>query len=486
MKTETTLAYLMQLLDVSGKELAVEADTDTTTVSKWRTGKRRLAAESGACRAVAAFFLSSRFAVRGAELNSFMEGLVSGFSDMDAGKRLEAMCYVLSRPRLMGASAAGEGLTGYQSTVQVFSGDFEGWKNSSARFWQTAAGRPRDIILCDFGDIDWNSARPEYLQITSRSVMEAAASGSRVCIIDVLGDSYRSYDVLMRWMDMYMTVGVDMRCISASFTDAEKGCYYLIRDSLALVGYSFEGRPELLTYTHFSDHRMLSYYQARVMDYVSRSRPLFFKLHLAQHMETVRLMAQNLNAFDPTYMICPAPTYINMPPELLQEVLESNSVAETQIDLCLETLHKRHEIRQRCKYIQIYDMDAMEERLLAPRCEAPMLSRIMGRPIYMTGDQYRRQLEYIAEILERGEMEIDLVSFRELGVDEKSASIVAQSGHLVIIWDDRRYDHLIYSTEPTYVGGFVTNLERLYEKLPPINKNMDWVRHRLREYTQRV
>ena len=120
MKTETTLAYLMQLLDVSGKELAVEADTDTTTVSKWRTGKRRLAAESGACRAVAAFFLSSRFAVRGAELNSFMEGLVSGFSDMDAGKRLEAMCYVLSRPRLMGASAAGEGLQDIRARFRFF------------------------------------------------------------------------------------------------------------------------------------------------------------------------------------------------------------------------------------------------------------------------------------------------------------------------------------------------------------------------------
>ncbi|MGE4352546.1 MAG: hypothetical protein AB7D36_00475 [Oscillospiraceae bacterium] len=485
MKKDTTLAYFMDLLEVGGKELAIEIGTDTTTISKWRTGKRRLSAESGACRAIAAFFLSDRFSFHRRALEGQLDRVIDGFSTLPYDEKIKGLCYILGKGNVQAIEGAHgrRDMVSYQATTQVYSGEYEGWKLSIEQFWAVAlAAEPTQITLCDFGDIDWNTTEPERFRYTSSYVIECVKRGHRVCIIDILGDSYRSYEILGRWMDMYMTDGVDIHYIIGNFTDAEKGSYYMIKDKLALVGYYYENKPELLTYTLYTDYRMLYYYQARVEDYISRSKPVFFKHSLTNHMETVNLMANNLCAFDPTYMVCPVPTYINMPPELLREVLEKNGVAKSQIELCLDTLVKRQNIRHHCKYIQIYDIDAIEERLQLQQTEAYMLSRIIGKSVYMTKEQYLRQLQYVSETVERGEMEIDLVSFKAMGIYRNEVSLVTQVGRLAIIWDDSRYDNFIYSTEPTYIGGFFSYMENLYASLPPINKNMDWVRHRLREY----
>jgi hypothetical protein len=479
------LAYFMDLLQVSGKELAVEIDTDTTTVSKWRTGKRKLSADSETCRAIAAYFLSDRFSLHQKELDRQLNLVIDGFSALSYGEKVEGLCYLLSRGNIQAIddTSGREDMVNYQAAMRVYSGDLEGWKLSMEQFWKAAlSARPTQITLCDFGDIDWSTTERERFHLTSDYVIACVKRGHRVRIIDILGNSYRSYEVLGRWMDMYMADGVDLNYIIGNFTDAEKGNYYCIRDKLALVGYYFEQKPQLLTYTHYTDYRMLSYYQARVEDYVARSKPVFFKLRLAEHMETVNLMKKNLSVFDPTYMICRVPTYINMPPELLAEILEENGVDRVQIERCIGTVTKRHQMRHHCKYIQMYDIDAIEARLQMETHTAKMLSRIIGRPIYVTREQYLRQLQYVSDTVERGEMEIDLISFRDMGIQEKDVSVVAQAGRLVIIWDDSKYDNLIYSTEPTYIGGYVSYLQNLYGRIPPINKNMDWVRRRLREY----
>lgn len=488
MKKDTTLAYLMNLLEVGGKELAIEVDTDTTTISKWRTGKRKLSYSSDTCRAIAKFFLSDRFSFYRKEMEQQLDRVLEGFSNLTEEEKIEKLCYLLSRGDISegGNIWGGEGKTHYGAAMQVYSGDYEGWKRSTEQFWSVAlASDPTEIILCDFGDINWSTAEPERFLLTSRYAMECAQKGYRVCIIDIAGNSYRSYETLDRWMDMYMTDGVDLRYIIGNFTDAEKGCYYCIKDRLALVGYYCEQNCNLLTYTHYTDYRMMNYYQARVRDYVARSKPVFSKLWLAEHLETVNIMEENLTSFDPTYMICPVPTYINMSPELLGEILKENGVEKAQINRCQDIVRKRHRIRHRCKYIQMYDIDAIEDRLQLDRSEASMLSRIIGKPIYMTKQQYLRQLQYVADTVERGEMEIDLISFRDMDLDEKGISVVAQLGRLAIVWNDNRYDNLIVSTEPTYVGGFVSYLENLYARVPPMNKNMDWVKQRLRGYVEK-
>jgi hypothetical protein len=487
LKKDTALAYLMDLLEVGGKELAIEIKTDTTTISKWRTGKRKLSYGSDSCLAIASFFLSDRFSFCREEMEARLDRVIDGFSALSDEDKIEKLCFFLSRGDRNEKNGAlcGKDMISYRAEMQVYSGDYEGWKSSLEQFWNVARSSDKtEITLCDFGDIDWSTTEPERFLLTSDCVIDCVQRGHRVCIIDILGDSYRSYETLDRWMDMYMTEGVDVRYIIGNFTDAEKGNYYCIKDKLALIGYYFEQDLSLLTYTHYTDYRMLNYYQARVGDYVASSKPVFDKLLLAEHMETVSIMEKNLTALEPTYMIGQAPTYINMPPELLCEILESNGVDQAQINRCEDTLAKRHQIRRRCKYIQMYDIDTMEERLRHDKNEAAMLSRIIGRPIFITKKQYLRQLQYIAESVELGEMEIDLISFRDTGVKENGISVVAQLGRLAIVWNGSKYNNLIYSTEPTYIGGFVSYLEDLYSRIPPMNKNMDWVKQRLRGYVE--
>ena len=485
MKRETALAYVMDLLGVGGKELAMEINTDTTTVSKWRTGRRKLLPDSQHCRAIAAFFLSDRFSVCRKELEKQLDLVIDGFPALPYEKKLDGLCYVLSREDLRTGDGSGSqrNQASYRAGTQIYSGDYQGWKLSIEQFWNVSlTSAPTQITLCDFGDIDWSTTEPERFLLTSDYVIACVKKGHRVCIVDILGNSYRSYEVLGRWMSMYMTDGVELRYIIGNFTDAEKGSYYCVRDKLMLVGYYFENKPDLMTYAHYTDYRMRRYYQARVENYLVRSQPVFSKLRLAEHMETVNIMEQNLNAFDPTYMICPMPTYINMPPALLEEILEQNGVDRTQIERCMDIVTKRHDIRHRCRYIQMYDLDAIEKWLQHKEWKVHMLSRIIGRPIFMTKQQYLRQLQYISETLERGEMEIDLISFKDMGITQEHMSVVAQAGHLAIIWDDSRYENLIYSTEPTYVGGFVSYLEDLHASIPPMNKNLDWVKRRFQEY----
>lgn len=485
MKCETIFAYLMDLLEVSGKELALEIGTDTTTVSKWRNGKRRLTADSAYSRAIAAFFLSERFSVQRPELERQLAQQIEGFPELNPGTQVERLCYLLSAGELPFDLQGRENDTSYQSQIKVYAGDLTGWKQYMNLFWRMAQeAEPTKITFCDFGDVDWNTTEQIRFEMMIGHVIRAVGQGHQVCIIDILSDSYRSYEVLGRWMDMYMTDGVDIHYIIGNFTDAEKGSYACLQDKAVSVGYYFENRADLLTYTFYTDQRMRNYYQARVEDYRARSKPIFKRLNLTRHIDIVELMAEHLSTFDTTYMICPVPTYIAMPQPLLNRIMRQNGIGEEEIDRCLQTVHKRHEIRHHCKYIQIYDSDAIEQRLQEERSEVTTLSRVFGRPIWMTHEQTVEQLRYVQQVVERGEMEVVLVPFRKMGLDENGVSMIVQNGKLAIIWDDGRYDNLLYSTEPTYIGGYYKYLQSTYDIIHPMYKNMAWVRQRLQEYIE--
>ncbi|MGE4549070.1 MAG: hypothetical protein AB7C89_05905, partial [Intestinibacillus sp.] len=437
----------------------------------------------GYARAIAAFFLSERFSVRRPELERRLAQQIEGFSELAPETQAERLCCLLGAGELPFDLQGRENDTSYQSQIKVFSGDLTGWKQYTDLFWRMVQeAEPTDITFCDFGDVDWNTTEHIRFEKMIGHVIRAVRQGHRVCIIDILSDSYRSYDVLGRWLDMYMTDGVDIHYIIGNFTDAEKGSYACLRDKAASVGYYFENRPDLLTYTFYTDQRMRNYYQARVEDYRARSKPIFKRLSLGRHTDIVDLMAEHLSTFDPTYMICPEPTYIAMPQPLLNRILRRNGVGEEEIDRCLQTVHKRHEIRHHCKYIQIYDSDAIERRLQEERSEVTTLSRVFGRPIWMTREQTVEQLKYVQQVVERGEMEVVLAPFEKIGLDESGVSMIVQNGKLAVIWHDGRYDNLLYSTEPTYIGGYYSYLQSTYEAIPPMYKNMAWVRQRLQEY----
>lgn len=60
----TRISYLMDMLGISGKELALAIGTDTTAVSKWRSGQRKLKVRSKYSKRMAAYFISDAYALQ--------------------------------------------------------------------------------------------------------------------------------------------------------------------------------------------------------------------------------------------------------------------------------------------------------------------------------------------------------------------------------------------------------------------------------------
>lgn len=484
MRNSTLLGSIMGILDISGKELAYELGIDTTTVSKWRTQKRKISYQSEYSQAMAELFLSSKYSAKRKHLLDFLEKICEGFSQLAGNEQIEILRQLLcGTDNYVLISKNQENVQEYSADIQVFAPTAEGWELAMKYFESQVSSQkePSKLMLCDFGNIDWNCASKEIIKPHVNRLKAMSEAGHDIIIIDMVGENYRSPDILFRWFSIYMSRGIELYYVRDTLPLLERGCCYAIENGGALVGF-FEGHISDAAYVFFNDKRMKHHFWNKADYFFQNAKKMIERIDINDNLSMVSLLDSNLSVAEITYMMNPSPTYINMSEGLLRSILERNQVDDEAINISVEVIQKRHAIRKRCKYIQIYDIDEIEERLSLPENKMNLLSIVVGKEIKMSRKEYVQQLEEISGFIQKGEMEIYLVSFKKVGISRKTVSITVQENRLFIAWDDVHYDTMMYSTEPTFIGGMVLYIKNILDKIHPLYKNKDWTIEQFKKY----
>lgn len=480
---ENILSYLMELLDVSGKELAVQIDVDTAMISKWKNGKRKIPKNADYGKHIAEYFFQEDFLPFRQKILQVMKEAVPNIEELQEEKQKKMLAGMLENPVYTSIISGGrKEEIQYVTTVQVFDGKETGWYQALDTFFQEMQNvNPQEnIIMADFGEIDWENVDKVYYDKIYQRVKEVCKNGRKFIIMDLLKDSYRSYRAIFRWLPMYMLPEVEVYYVHERDV-AQKQCVILSGGTqVALLGKRTEGEETERIYNLYKDYHNTTFLKKQVEYFFSKAQRMIHLNPVKDTLYIIKLMDENIRSGVLTYMLNPMPTFLNMPPELVKEILEENGIEGEEAERIVEVNKTRSALRAKCRYCQIYDIDKIEWGLEQKEFVSPLLSKILGQDIVIKREQFRKQLEYILKQMERENYTVLLPSFQTdvISVPDNISFTVQEDG-LVMCWDDKHFDYTIYSTETTMVGGFSDYMKEVLVHIPSVKKKKEWTENRI-------
>lgn len=474
-KKETRLGYLMNLMEVSGKELAQAIDSDTTTISKLKKGQRRLSYKSKYTPLVVDYFMASGTIYQKERLMELLEQ--SGYKlDGNSDMKESLSSWLTEKIEMNGLNHKED----ENLPIQTFFG-VDGWKAAMESFWKEVRHLEsgEEVYLGDLGDIVWGQVEKEYIDDIIEKMTEALDRGVKICIIDKVMGRYRPYEVLLRWLPVYFRKNISVLYLHQADEEIYCQSIYVAGNQVAYVGV----RPGECSNQHFTmlmkNHDEIKVYQEMIQSIKQKCKNLFWTSSLPEATEMMEIISENLKPDQITYMMNELPSYRNMPETLLKQILTENSVDEEVQKICLKASEGRRKIRNRSNYRQIYNLDAIEKVLQQPSFVEYDLSQIVGKEIRITREHFKEQLQYIAETSFSETYKMILPSFRELHLNNGATSFVVQDDSILIAWDAKQYEQRIVSKELTLVGGVANYVGEVWKSIPPICKTDDWTKKQL-------
>lgn len=476
------LGYLMGLLEISGRELANELVIDITNISKWKNNQRKLTYKSKYSRQIAEYFLQSPLQNKRAKIiellklslpdlntdssQQLIEGLRIWLTDQESGES-----DILKLQPLNSQNP----VNGYLTQSIIYTG-YLGIEESLAEFWNYTLRVPpgQEILLADYRDINFDIEDPARIERIMKLFINAAKYGHTIKIIDCATDEARPYLAIFRWLPMYLSENVEVWRFPDYYKRETRMSTFVLPNEIVLNSLAIDSYPDEHQNMIFQDKATVGFWEKSVRATLKKSQRMIETICTSNVLDMVEILDLFLKSKQLTYMLNPVPTFRNMSVELLVSILRENQVEEEIMDICLEANRKVRAIRERCQYLQIYDLDAIEAAAHKERLIDYDLSAICGKEILVSKKHLRWHLEHLINIEQTKDYSITLTSFSFLGLISTQISLIVQDDSLVVAWNPEKYSRRMYCREIVVVNGFYTYMDDLWKAIPPVCKNKEW------------
>ncbi|OOP72773.1 hypothetical protein [Clostridium beijerinckii] len=480
-KNISRLGYLMDLMEITGKELSVELNIDNTTISKWKNNQRKLKYNSDYPRMISEYFLSDKFLHQREKIINILKEYRPNLESDNVKQLIEILSLWMTDDKYENQLVPiNNNEEFYTTTIDVYQG-IEGWKKASNDFWSYIIKLPgiRNITIGDFGDIDWSMENETLVKYSIDKMMNCIRKGHKIKIIDRVTAEYKPYIVIFRWLPLYLSENVEIWYFQDNMIREDTRSIYVVPNEIAFVGMKVENiENSNLNIIHL-DKASVDFYERSLNAIIADSRKLINTIAISDAMEKQRILDEYLKPVQLTYLLNVLPTFRNMPIDLLETILQENNVDKELIEYCLNINKKRHEIRNRCNYRQIYNLDAIEEAIHKDYIVDRDLSVIIGKEIRISNKHFREQLKYIAKETSTDTYIVILTSFSNLNLAMNSVEMIVQDDSIVMAWDSSKYNRRMYCEELTVIGGFFAYMQEMWDNVPLICKNDKWTQKQL-------
>ena len=479
--TGERLSWLIRTLGTSGKDLSEYIGIDKSTMSKWRKGKRTLRYDSEYAQRIAAWAMNSDVERKTGVLTRMLREwqpslpLESREQCIDALRlwlTLTEQPEVQKIPERRMIPTPTEILIGTEKMMEA--------QNTMFRLLRDLPGQ-QEMIMLDFGAIDWSTC-PHYLVEAcvreNRSALENPQHS--MVILDQLTDTYRPRELMFQWMPIYLQPHVRTYFYRNPKPLPLRQNILLIRGKAALLMASTSANPEKVLSTFSYDPEYVQLYEDMADALIADSRPMIEVMETRQLIPFLQQIGQRMRSSHLLYMINQLPTFRNMPPELLDEILRDNQVSGEQYAECMAAGQQSTATRTRCESRQLYNLDAIEDALEQESIIDYDLSAVVGREIRVTREQLKQQLRFLREHLRAPHYSLTIYPFSRLEVHTSPpCNMLVQDDSMAAAWDAGQYTRRMYSEEMSVISGFYQYADSLWEQISPACHAEAWCRRRI-------
>lgn len=475
------LTYLLQLLGVSGKTLAEQIGVDESTLSKWRRGKRVLKYSSPYAKAIAGWALSCPAERESGAVRAMLYEADPALEGEGTGKLENALRLWLTMPDKPDDLPAPDALRGMFEVPLQTSIGLENLFDAQNTLFHLLRSLPagQSITIADCGAVDWAHTDRTLLEEGIRANREALAAGHHMRIIDQLTDTYRPWELMFQWLPMYLQPNVETFFYRNPKPMPLRQNLMVIHGHAALVMSSTAAAPGLVIASLYRDPEYVRLFDAVIDTMLADSHPMMQVMDAGQLAPFLQMIEEHVRSRRVLYMINRLPTFRNMPPALLDEILRGNGVQGALYERCTAAGRQSALTRGRCECRQIYDLDAMEAAAAREYVVDADLSAVAGREIHLSRSQFLRQLAYLRERVRSDHYSMVVYPFSRLGTEVPPCNMIVQDDSLATAWDVSRYPRRLYSEELSIVNGFYEYADALWEGIPALCRSEAWCKRRM-------
>ena len=478
----TKLGYLMDLVKITGKELSEKINIDNTTISKWKNNQRKINPRSEYPRTLAKFFLEDEFELQRNQIINILSNYKAGINGESKEQLIETLSmWLVDNKSEIQEEEYSEKNYSYRALIDIFVGEL-GWNEAYEEFWKYTSNiiPGQDILIGDFGNVNWNENDKILINKAIKQIHNTLALGNKVRIIDRITGDYKPYQLMLKWLPIYLSEGVEIRYFEEKDSIFNKIGICCVKNQIALISKKISYSNEKYLSTIYKNKECVDYYCDLMDEVFKKSRKLIEIINYSDVFTILELLEGSLRTYQITYLLNNMPTFRNMPLSLLENILKENEVEDEKRKICIEAYKKGRELRNRCNYRQIYNLDSLEKNIDKDYIVDYDLSKIIGKEIRISNKNYRKQLEYIMKNTTTDNYQIALVSFSNEQLLKETTDMIVQEDSIVLAWDATKYERRMYCKELTIVGGFFEYMEEVWNNIPLVCRNDNWFRKQIK------
>ncbi len=479
--TGERLSWLIRTLGTSGKELSERIEIDSSTMSKWRKGKRTLRYDSEYAQRIAAWAMNSPMEHKTGVLSQMLREWQPSLPMENPKQRADALRLWLTLPEQPTVQKAPERqMTQVATEILVGTKTMMEAQNTIFHILRDLPGK-QEMIMMDFGAIDWSTCPHHLVEECVRENREALQDPQHsMIILDQLTDTYRPRELMFQWMPIYLQPNVTTYFYRNPKPLPLRQNILLIRGHAVLLMSSTSSNPSRVLSTFYYDPAYVQLFEEMADALMADSRPMIEVMETRQLIPFLQQIGQRMRSSHLLYMINQLPTFRNMPPELLDEILRYNQVDGELYDECMAAGQQSTATRTRCESRQLYNLDAIEEALEKEYIVDYDLSAVVGREICVTREQLKKQLCFMREHLRARHYSLTIYPFSRLEVHTSPpCNLIVQDDSMAAAWDAGQYTRRMYSEEMSIISGFYQYADSLWEQISPACHAEAWSQRRI-------
>ena len=474
----------MDSFAITGKDLSSLLHVDSSLVSKWRSGKRHIKANSlytnqiikhvmaldrnnqfAKIRLMLAQEYMNIFKCSENEITLFLKDWLTSVQEHTDEKKdyFEEInnlqnTSLLTTYKMSGAAGRRQALQFFLKYAQHISPGAEIWFHSTENF-------------------KWFYENTDFLNEWFMRVMTLLSEDNRIKIIHQLSGSYDSLALsMLTWIPMHMTGHTTAYFVPKYKDEQLIFTYFLAKDHLALYNWSAkQAARELNTYiTH--EPQFVKDVEIMLQCHFEESTRIFEQYsyeHKDEYINgVVATMEKNNNEY---HWGRPFPI-MTLSDKLLREVLLGNGLSGDEFEQNIEKLSLVGELSKKSTHCYFIDLERLREQMRQEYVILKETSFLCGRDIWLEHSAFMRLLGRALDVIMRSDnIKLCLAStdaLRRLGETEVTAK-----ENLRILFSNtvHKKPKILVTKELTVVTAIYQYFEELWNTTPYICKNKEYV-----------
>ncbi|MGI9952159.1 helix-turn-helix transcriptional regulator [Moorellaceae bacterium AZ2] len=482
------LAFLMDKLGISGKELAKVLNVHYSLVSKWRNGGRSLKPRSPYLTQLIEYFLTVDSARKYKRIREILENYYPD-ANLESKETLSAL---LRRWLSYNPTESSQiPLVGARGRHRVYQAPFEVYKGNEGRreivlhLLDMVLSLPKGQELYLFSDEDtsWLVEDSTFLEAWRAKYMEVLRKGTHATIIHTISrDPKLIVDTLAQWLPLHTAGYTSPYYYPKNTGKPFKMHLTIVKDKAALASTSVDGLSRELYTRFYCDPITVRQLQQVFMSLLFESRPLFKRVDPPSFPEALNHLVRLEQEVRDNYFYNIMPFFNTMPRDSFIQVLVDSGLNDLQVETALSYYDKlNHQFRlniANTHYRYILDLREVEWSLLSNTCACDEFPHLVGIRIHVSSCHFYEQLTHFVQLMEEyPNLEVALICqppvswLGRINVWLKDSSFMALPS--------RNADGLFTIDEPMIVHSFWQFFKDFWNSIPSIQRDKNWIKKRL-------